>query len=95
MIDLYKDNTSLPVIGEKSTICYDDGSEACTIKTIDYKVMKFSEMNKEYAKLEGEGDLSLDYWKDVHYNFFKGIDSSFNEDSKIVFEMFELDKGDN
>ena len=46
-------------------------------------------MTEEYAKLEGEGDLSLDYWKQEHYNFFKSFDSSFNEESKIIFEIID------
>ena len=87
---LYTDDAKLPIIGEKSIICYDNDSAACTIQTIDYKILKFNEMTEKYAKLEGEGDLSLDYWKNVHYNFFKSIDSSFNEESKIIFEIFEL-----
>ena len=89
---LYKDNMKLPIIGEESIICYDDGKEACVVKTIDYKIMKFNEMTEEYSKLEGEGDLTLDYWKDSHYNFFKSINPNFNEDSKIVFEIFKLVK---
>ncbi len=87
---LYIDATKLPIIGEKSIICYDNDSIACTVKIIDYKIMKFNEITEEYAKLEGEGDLSLDYWKSVHYDFFKSIDSSFNEDSKIIIEIFEM-----
>ena len=42
-----------------SSLCYDDGFSACIVKTLDYRIMKFSEMTIELAKLEGEGDLSL------------------------------------
>ena len=87
---LYIDGAKLPIIGEESIICYDNDSLACIVKTIDFKIMRFNEMTEEYAKLEGEGDLSLDYWKNVHYTFFKSVDPFFNEDSKIVFEVFEL-----
>ena len=87
---LFIDETNLPVIGEESIICYDDDTFACIVKTVDYKIIKFNEMTEEYAKLEGEGDLSLEYWKKVHYDFFKSINSSFNEDSKIIFEIFEV-----
>ena len=93
---LFISDANLPVIGEESIICYDDDTFACMVKTVDYKIMKFNEMTEEYAKLEGEGDLSLCYWKKVHYDFFKSIDSSFNEERKIVFEIFEVvDKGVN
>lgn len=87
---LYKENSQLPVIGKRSIICYDDGTPACVVKTIDFKIMRFNEMTEEYAKLEGEGDLSLSYWKRVHYDFFKSIDSSFNGERKIIFEIFEV-----
>ena len=91
---LFTDDTDIPVIGEESIICYDDDTTACKVKIIDYKIMKFKEMTEDYVKLEGEGDLSLDFWKKSHFDFFKSINPSFNEDSKIVFEIFEvLDKG--
>ena len=88
---LYEEN-NLPIIGEESIIQYDDKTDACIVKTIDYKIIKFKDMTEDLARLEGEGDLSLDYWKKVHYDFFKSIDSSFNEDTKIVFEIFEVKK---
>ena len=82
----------LPIIGEESIICFSDGSYACIVKTIDYKIMKFNEMTEENAKLEGEGNLTLDYWRKAHYDFFKSLDSSFSEESKIIFEIFEVTK---
>ena len=89
---LYEEGMKLPVIGEESIICYDDDTCACVVKTVDFKIMKFKDMTEEYASLEGEGDLSLNYWKKVHYDLFVSFDFSFNEDSKIVFEIFELVK---
>ena len=66
----------IPVIGEKSIIHFDNEKDACIVKIIDYKIIKFNEMTEELAKLEGEGDLSLDYWKKVHLNFFKSVKKS-------------------
>ncbi len=80
----------IPKIGEKSIICFDDKKDACIIKTIDYKILRFKDMTEDLAKLEGEGDLSLEYWKDVHYSFFKTIKPNFTEEDKIIFEVFEL-----
>ena len=86
---LLKCEDKLPVIGEKSIICHDDGTPACIVKTVDYKIMKFNEMTKDYASLEGEGDLSLDYWRKVHIEFFKSFYPSFTEEDKIIFEIFK------
>lgn len=82
----------LPKIGEKSIICYDDNSEACIVKTKDCKVIEFKDMTEDLCRLEGEGDLSLEYWKNVHLDFFKSFDNNFNENSKIIFEIFEVVK---
>lgn len=80
----------IPVIGEESVILYDDKKEACKVRTKEYYVMKFSEMTEELSKLEGEGDLTLDYWRKVHMEYFTSFDKTFNEDSLIIFEIFEL-----
>ena len=84
------DKKELPMVGEETIICFSDGKDACVVKTIDYKILKFNEMTEEIVRLEGEGDLSLDCWKDIHYKFFKTYDSNFNDETLIVFEIFEL-----
>ena len=86
---LYDEN-DLPVVGDESTICFNDGSSACVVKTLDFKIIKFKDMTGDFSKMEGEGDLSLEYWKKVHYKYFKDLNNDFNEDSLIVFEMFEV-----
>lgn len=88
---LYDEN-DLPVIGEESIICFNDNSNACMVKTLDFKIMKFKDMTCEFAEMEGEGDLSLDYWKKVHYKYFKDLNNDFNEESLIIFEMFRVIK---
>lgn len=82
----------IPVIGEESIIRLDNEKDACIVKTADYKIIKFNEMTEELAKLEGEGDLSLDYWKQVHLEFFKSVNPNFKEDDKIIFEIFKVTK---
>jgi len=84
------DVKEIPTIEEESILCYNDKTKACIVKTKDYKVMKFKEMSQELCELEGEGDLSLSYWKKVHLDFFKSLDKRFNEESTIIFEIFEL-----
>ena len=81
-----------PVIGEESIIHFDNEKDACIIKIVDYKIIKFNEMTEEFALLEGEGDLSLEYWKKIHYDFFKSIKPDFNEEDQIVIEIFEVVK---
>jgi len=86
------DENDLPIINEEKILIFNNEKKACITKTIDFKIMKFKDMTEDYARLEGEGDLSLDYWKKVHHDFFKKQNNDFNEDSLIVFETFKVTK---
>lgn len=75
-------------VGSYSIITDTLGVKKCIVKTTSIKKLKFKDMTYEDAIKEGEGDL--DHWIKVHYDFFKSQDESFNEDSIIFFEEFEL-----
>jgi uncharacterized protein YhfF len=88
---LYLSDDKLPKIGELSQLIYDDGSVACTVKTVCFAVKRFKNITENEAEKEGEGDLSLNYYKNVHYSFFKEIDNNFNGDTKVIFEVFKVE----
>lgn len=88
---LYKEE-DIPVIGEESIIHFDNEKDACIVKTINYKILKFKDIKEEDAILEGEWDLSLDYWKKVHEEFFKTQKKNFTIEDKIIFEEIEVTK---
>lgn len=71
-----------------------DKTKGCVIKTKKVQIKKFSEITEEDARVEGEGDLSLKYWRDVHKIFCehecKRIGKEFSEEILIVFEEFEV-----
>lgn len=56
------------------------------------EIVKFKDISSEYAFTEGEGDRSLDYWKIVHWNYYKGEMEDFgefpDEEMDIVCEYF-------
>lgn len=76
-------------IGEKSLILHDDDSPACMIMIKKVIITKFKDITEEEAALEGEGDLSLSYWKEVHRNLFSNF-TNFNDDTLVMMEIFEL-----
>ena len=51
---------------------------------------QFKNITEGLAFIEGEGDKSLKYYQDEHTKIFKKIDKSFNEESKVVFEIFKV-----
>ena len=66
----------------------------CIIQTTEIRHIPFDEVDAQFAADEGEGDQTLEYWRDVHHRYFTreaaelGLD--FNERSIICCERFRL-----
>lgn len=83
------DSNDVPVINEESALTFSDGSIACITKTSRVVITEFKNITWDLAKLEGENN-SFDEWKKEHIEFFKSIDNNFNENTKVIFEIFEV-----
>jgi len=66
----------------------------CIVETTEIVIRNYNEVDADFARSEGEGDLSLDYWRKVHKNFFTRtlgeIGREFSEDMPLVCERFKL-----
>ncbi|CDH05217.1 ASCH domain protein [Xenorhabdus bovienii str. oregonense] len=84
-----KRENNLPVIGAYNII--KDGNErpVCVIRTTVIRLVRFTDVTEEMARKEGEGDLSLSYWRKEHQNFFER-EGTYSENMELVFEEFEL-----
>ncbi|HBK5753975.1 TPA: ASCH domain-containing protein, partial [Enterococcus faecium] len=70
--DLYKqENEPLPKVGQLDVVLNGKNEPVCIIKNINVTILPFSEVTKEHAWKEGEGDRTLAYWRKVHAEFFK------------------------
>ncbi len=93
LISYEKDNVPLPQKGNLWIITDWFGEAKCIIETQKTFLCKFNEVDEAWAKMEGEGDLSLAYWQRVHRAFFtrelseKGL--SFSEDLELFCEVFK------
>lgn len=59
-----------PVLRGYSVVTDFDGNPKCVVRTTELRVLPFNEVDAEFAFDEGEGDQSLDYWRDVHWDYF-------------------------
>lgn len=64
------DSERLPRAGDRQIIIDWSGEPLAVIELTDVSVMPYHEVSEEFAREEGEGDLSLEYWRDVHWRFF-------------------------
>ena len=88
------DGESLPEAGEYSVILDSHDNAKCIIKTAKVYVTSFDKVSEDHAYKEGEGDRSLDYWREVHENFFtrclKEAGLAFSTSMEVVCEEFEV-----
>lgn len=78
-------------VGDISILTDLKDNNVCFIKTINVIITEFKNITWDLAKLEGE-NKSLNEWKESHMNYFNIIDPNFNENTKVIFEVFEVIK---
>ncbi|MDY0410170.1 ASCH domain-containing protein [Virgibacillus soli] len=84
----------VPYPGLYNIILNGDGKAVAIIETTSVEIVPFHEVSADFAYLEGEGDRSLQYWRDVHEEFFanewKAIGQEFDENMLVVCEGFKV-----
>lgn len=43
---------------------------ACVVRLVSARLVRYCHVTAEFARKEGEGDLSLEYWRKEHQRFF-------------------------
>ncbi|RCW73262.1 ASCH domain-containing protein [Saliterribacillus persicus] len=90
----YQEDDPLPYVGLHNIILDGDGKAVAIVETTSVEIIPFNEVSEEHAYLEGEGDRSLKYWRDVHEDFFKRelkeVNKEFHNNIPVVCERFKL-----
>lgn len=85
---------ALPEKGSLYIVVNWHGEDQCIIRVTDVSRLPFNEVSEEYARMEGECDRTLTYWRNTHEAAFRmecaeyGLE--FNEAMPVVFEVFEV-----
>ena len=83
----------LPKIGDFTIITNWQGEARCIIRTVAVRLKPFFSISASDAKLEGEGDGSLEYWKKSHWEYYSRELEPYgrvpNESMIVVCEVFE------
>ncbi|MEO1405307.1 MAG: ASCH domain-containing protein [Pseudomonadota bacterium] len=76
-------------IGERQICLSGKGKPICEIETLELQTLRFDEVTPEMAALEGEGDLSHRYWRDVHQAYYER-ENTWAPDMSVIFETFRV-----
>ena len=83
-----------PKPGLLSVILNGADEPKCIIETVEVNIKKYSEVDAAFARDEGEGDFSLEYWRAAHKRFFTrtlpAIGREFTEEMPLVCERFKV-----
>ena len=84
----------IPQPGLISIVLDGQDQPICIIETTEVLVCRFNAVDEEFAHAEGEGDLSLEYWRKAHTKFFSRVlpkvGREFSENMPLVCERFKL-----
>lgn len=93
-VDCYEAGEELPKVGDYSIILSGQGEPLAVIQTKEVVITTFEKIDERQARLEGEGDLSLAYWRKVHEEFFREeyvrLGKDFSEQIPVCWERFEV-----
>jgi len=71
-----------------------EGEPLCVVQTTEIIHTPFDEVDAQFASDEGEGDQTLEYWRQIHWEYFSreapqyGLE--FDEMSIVCCERFRL-----
>lgn len=85
----FQQETSAPRVGSYNIILNGQDVPVCVIRMISMQLVRFCDVSEAFARKEGEGDLSLAYWRKEHQRFFirEGV---FSDDMELIAEEFKL-----
>ena len=86
-------NEALPQVGDLNIVTDWSGKAVCVIRTTKVQILPLNEITESHARIEGEGDGSLAWWHNEHWDYYhhelQGTGRVPKPDMPIVFQEFE------
>ncbi len=83
-----------PTVDSKAIFLDGAGAPRCVAETVEVRVLPMDQVDAAFARDEGEGDLTLDYWRAAHASYFTRtlprIGRAFAPDMPLVCERFRV-----
>lgn len=85
---------ALPQAGDFDIVTDWSGRARCVIRTISVEVVPFEAVSSDFAAAEGEGDGSLEYWREAHRAAFgrelAAAGAALTPEAPVVCRRFEV-----
>ena len=84
----------LPKPGDLSIVTNWSGQPQCVIETEQVNTVPFDEVSEAFARMEGEGDKSLRWWREAHWDYFSRECAQIGKEPRlnmpVVCEQFKV-----
>ena len=88
------DGEPVPRPGDLAIVTDWAGIAKCIIRTTEVNIVPYNEVSEAFAAIEGEGDKSLQHWRELHWPYFaremNRIGRDLTDRIPIVCHQFEL-----
>jgi uncharacterized protein YhfF len=81
------EDESLPEVGLKTIVLDRNGDPLCIVETTEVEVRPYDEVDARFAYEEGEGDRSLEYWREAHWRFFSRTLPNIGKEPAMVMPL--------
>jgi uncharacterized protein YhfF len=84
----------MPQVGHLQVVTDWHGNPVCIVEISSVSISKYCDVSAEFAAEEGEGDKSLQWWREAHWDFFSkecaelGIEPT--QEMMLVLERFKV-----
>lgn len=83
----------VPQVGDYAIVTDWAGNAVAVIRTASVEIRRLGDVDEDFARAEGEGDLTLDWWRTAHQAYYESVlaGSGYIVDAnlEIVCERFE------
>ncbi len=76
-------------VGKRTALCDSAGRQRAIVETTALARRRFCDIDAAWARAEGEGDLTLAYWREAHRAHFER-EGAFAEDMDLWCETFRV-----
>ena len=77
----------IPKAGDYSIVLDGAGDPLCIIQTTDVFIAPYDKVSAEFAYDEGEGDRSLEYWRQAHWRYFSRRCAEMERDPTLTMPV--------
>ncbi|MGN9811921.1 ASCH domain-containing protein [Micromonospora sp. BQ11] len=84
------ENEDVENVGERLVLVDDHDALVAVVEVTGVEVVRFADVSWDFARSEGEGDRSIEEWREGHAGFWARMGTPVTDDTEVVCVRFRL-----